>query len=137
MLGLGLASGLYRWSPAPLGSLAAPLAVAFVAPSLGEEVAFRGLLVPDLAESARPWAGLALATSLFVAWHIVEALVLLPNAKPIFLRPDFLACAAILGLGCGLIRWRGSSVWPAVALHWLVVCVWQAWLGGPSLEALR
>jgi predicted Abi (CAAX) family protease len=61
----------------------------------------------------------------------------LPRAAPIFLRPDFLACAAILGAGCALIRWRTASIWPAVALHWLVVVIWQTWLGGPEVAALR
>ena len=46
-------------------------------------------------------------------------------------------CAATLGLGCALIRWRTGSLWPAVALHWLVVVTWQTLLGGPGLDALR
>ena len=30
-----------------------------------------------------------------------------------------------------------GSDWHVVALHWLVVVVWQTWLVGPGLEALR
>ncbi len=58
-------------------------------------------------------------------------------AAPIFLRADFLACAAILGAGCAIIRWRTASLWPAVILHWLMVVVWQTWLGGAGVGALR
>jgi predicted Abi (CAAX) family protease len=50
-----------------------------------------------------------------------------------FLRPDFLACTAILGLGCALMRWRTGSLWPAVILHGGFVVVWQTWLGGVRL----
>ena len=45
-------------------------------------------------------------------------------------RRLILATTAIEGLGCALIRWRTGSLWPAVALHWLEVVVWQTWLGG-------
>jgi predicted Abi (CAAX) family protease len=72
----------------------------------------------------------------FAAWRPVETLYL-RHAAPIFLRGDFLICAAILGAGCAVIRWRTASLWPCVALHWLVVVVWQTWLGGPSAQALR
>ena len=37
------------------------------------------------------------------------------------------------GIGCGLARWRTGSLWPPVAIHWLMVVVWQTWLGGFSL----
>jgi membrane protease YdiL (CAAX protease family) len=56
----------------------------------------------------------------------------LPQAM-MFLRPDFLACTAILGLGCVLMRWRTGSLWPAVILHGGFVVVWQTWLGGVRL----
>ena len=52
-----------------------------------------------------------------------------------FLRPDFLASTAILGLACALMRWRTGSLWPAVALHGGFVVVWQTWLGGVSALA--
>jgi len=90
------------------------------------------LLVPARDEAARPWTSIALSTVLYVAWHPLEALTFLPKAT-MFLRPDFLACTAILGLGCALMRWRTSSLWPAVLLHGGFVVVWQTWLGGVRL----
>lgn len=128
--------GLAQPGPPELSSLPLRALTVLVIPALGEELAFRGLLVPDRTETARPFASLVLATVLFTGWHGVETLFL-SHAAAIFLRPDFLACAAVLGFGCGLMRWRTASVWPGVLLHWAVVVVWQTWLGGPGIAALR
>jgi predicted Abi (CAAX) family protease len=78
---------------------------------------------------------LAGVTAVFTAWHVAEVKTFLPAAEPMFIRPDFLACAAILGLGCGVIRWRTGSLWPGVGLHWLMVTLWQTWLGGFMVQA--
>jgi predicted Abi (CAAX) family protease len=132
---IGFAGGLYR----PLApNYAGPLSLisaAFI-PSLGEESIFRGLLMPDRTEPSRPLAAIGGTTALFVIWHGVETLFL-PRAAPIFLRPDFLACAACLGAGAAVIRWRTASLWPCVMLHWLAVVAWQTWLGGPTISDLR
>jgi predicted Abi (CAAX) family protease len=136
MAGLGFASGLYHLAHADLEGLPARAALAFVTPALGEETLFRGLMIPSIAVRPRPWTELGVTTAIFVAWRLVEAAVILPQARWLFLRPDFLCCAGVLGLGCGLMRWRTSSLGPGVALHWAVVVVWQTWLGGPALEAL-
>jgi predicted Abi (CAAX) family protease len=136
MAGVGFGGGLYRFASSDLAALPwRMLSVAFV-PALSEEAAFRGLLVPDRTETSRPMVAIVVVTAIFTAWHAVETLFL-HHAGSIFLRPDFLACAAILGAGCAVIRWRTGSLWPAVGLHWLVVVVWQTWLGGPELAALR
>ena len=105
-------------------------------PSLTEEGFFRGMLMPDRSETRRPFAWIVATAAAFTAWHPVETLFL-RHAASIFLRPDFLACTAILGLGAATIRWRTASLWPAVALHWLAVVLWQTWLGGPGLASLR
>jgi uncharacterized protein len=126
----GFAGGLYALHPANTAGMPGRLVAVLIAPAIGEEVVFRGLLVPDRTETRRPWFALAVATAIFTLWHVVEAKTFLTAAARMFLRPDFLACAAILGLGSGLIRWRTGSLWPCVALHWLMVTVWQTWLGG-------
>jgi predicted Abi (CAAX) family protease len=46
-----------------------------------------------------------------------------------------LALAALLGFACAILRWRASSIWTAVALHWVVVVAWQGWFGGLSFGA--
>ena len=130
---VGFSSGLYALHPANLNGLPLRLITVLLAPACGEEAVFRGLLVPSRAESAKPALQIALATSVFVAWHLVEAKLILPTAATLFERPDFLACAGLVGLGCAVIRWRTGSVWPAVTLHWLMVTIWQTWLGGLTL----
>jgi len=129
MAALGFATGLYALTPTTPGLPLRLLTVLFV-PALGEEIPFRGLLVPG-PEARRPYAAIAISTALYVAWHRLEALTFLPHAT-MFLRPDFLACTAILGLGCAVMRWRTGSLWPAVLLHGGFVVVWQTWLGGVS-----
>jgi predicted Abi (CAAX) family protease len=111
------------------------LLTVLIAPAIGEEAFFRGLLIPARAETRTPARDLAVATGIFTLWHVFEAKTFLPAAARMFTRPDFLGCAAILGLGCGVIRQRTGSIWPGVALHWLMVTLWQTWLGGFVLEA--
>jgi len=132
---IGFSSGLYALGPARTEGLAARAVGVLIAPAIGEEAFFRALLIPDRAETARPWAALAAVTGIFTLWHVVEGKTFLRIADPMFLRPSFLACAASLGLGCGIIRWRTGSLWPAVATHWLAVMIWQTWLGGLVVEA--
>lgn len=134
MAAIGFSTGLYRLTPAEPGLPLRMLTVLFV-PALGEEIPFRGLLTPGPGESRRPWLETGLATGLYVLWHVVEALTFLPGAAAVFLRPDFLTCCAVLGLSCAIMKRRTGSVWPAVALHWALVVVWQTWLGGVSALA--
>ena len=136
MAAVGFSGGLYRFGPASLAGLPLRLVSVVFVPALSEEAAFRGLLVPDRSETSRPFAAIVIVTAIFTLLHVVETLFL-RHAAPMFLRADFLACAAILGAGCAVIRWRTGSLWPAVALHWLVVVVWETWLGGPDLAALQ
>lgn len=130
MAAIGFSTGLYALTPTTSGLPLRLLTVLFV-PALGEEIPFRGLLVPGRGEARRPWIAIAVSTALYVAWHPLEALTFLPHAT-MFLRPDFLVCTAILGLGCAVMRWRTGSLWPAVLLHGGFVVVWQTWLGGVS-----
>jgi predicted Abi (CAAX) family protease len=133
---VGFSGGLYHLGAPDLAGLPLRLVSVVFIPSLGEEAAFRGVLVPDRSETLRPLVAITAATAIFTGWHMVETLFL-RHAAPIFLRADFLACAAILGAGCAVIRWKTASLWPVVALHWLAVVVWQTWLGGPGIEALK
>ena len=130
---VGFATGLYALTPTAPGLPLRLLTVLFV-PALGEEIPFRGLLVPGRDETRNPWPTIAVSTALYVAWHPLEALTFLPHAT-MFLRADFLICTAILGLGCAVMRWRTGSLWPAVLLHGGFVVVWQTWLGGVSALA--
>lgn len=131
MMVIGFVTGLYRLQPTEPG-LALRMLVVFFIPAVGEEIPFRGVLTPGPNDSVRPRLEIALSTSLYTLWHVFEAVTFLPAAAPIFLRPDFLLCCAVLGLGCAVMKRRTGSIWPAVILHWALVVIWQTWLGGVS-----
>ncbi|MFT4254035.1 MAG: CPBP family glutamic-type intramembrane protease [Caulobacter sp.] len=130
MAAIGFSTGLYRLTETAPG-LPLRLLMVWIVPALGEEIPFRGLLLPGRDETRRPWLWLAVSTALYVAWHPLETLTFLPHATT-FLRWDFLLCTTILGLACALMRLRTGSLWPAVLLHGGFVIVWQTWLGGVS-----
>jgi len=129
-LTIGLAGGFLRPATADWSMLWWSLPLALIVPSLGEELVFRGLLVPGREARGSAWWTILLSTAMFVVWHVFQALTFMQAAAPIFLRPDFLATTAVLGLACGWLRHRTGSLWPAVALHWLEVAGWQIWFGG-------
>lgn len=131
---IGFATGLYHLTPTQPG-LPLRMLVVFFIPALGEEIPFRGLLTPGPNESSRPRLEIATSTALYTVWHVFEAVTFLKSAASVFLRPDFLLCCAVLGLGCAVTKRVTGSIWPAVILHWALVVVWQTWLGGVS--ALR
>ena len=131
MMVIGFATGLYHLTPTQPGLPLRLLTVLFI-PALGEEIPFRGLLTPGPEETARPRLEIAVSTGLYTLWHVFEAVTFLKSAASVFLRPDFLLCCAVLGLGCAITRLKTGSIWPAVLLHWALVVVWQTWLGGVS-----
>ncbi len=133
----GFATGLLAWRPRPLHETLALALPALIAPAIGEEVAFRGLMIPGGKDAPSAWTAITVSTALFCAWHVLEASTFLPRARPLFMRPDFLAWTVLLGVACAALRRRSSSLWTAVILHWAVVVVWQGWLGGPTAQALR
>ena len=129
MLVVAYAGGLVRLQapsePAVLLSLAAML---FVAPALGEEILFRGMMIPR-ASTSPEW--ILASTLLFVLWHPLQAVTVGPPWAAAFLDPWFLSAVAILGVSLGRIYAATRSLWPAVAAHWFVVFSWKAFLGGP------
>jgi predicted Abi (CAAX) family protease len=134
--GLGLLTGLLEYKPQPLEVVGRIALTALFVPALGEEVLFRALLIPDRPGSPTAWRPVAVSTVLFTLWHAAETLWL-PGARTIFLRPDFLAWAAALGLACAALYRRSGSLWPPILLHWAAVVAWQGWMGGPvGLDAL-
>ena len=134
---VGLATGMLRWAPQGTGVLvSSALSVIFI-PALGEELLFRGPWIPGRSEGASPLRPIALSTTAFCLWHVLET-TWLPGARPLFLRADFLAWTVLLGLACAVLRFRSGSLWPAVILHWAAVVAWETWLGGPvGIDALR
>jgi predicted Abi (CAAX) family protease len=129
---LGFATGLLRFESRPLGVILRLAPIVFVVPALGEEVVFRGLMIPDRTERPSALAAILVSTAIFTGWHVVETQWLKAEAAT-FLRPDFLAWAAGLGLVCAVLRRRSGSIWPPVILHWAAVVAWMGWFGGRPL----
>lgn len=125
---LGRAGDFALWTARPFGI--ADLGVAallFVVPSLGEELLFRGLLLPE----RRAALFAPLSVGLFVLWHPLQAWTFGPPWAALFIEPAFLAAALILGVTLTAIRLVTRSLWPAIIGHWLVVAAWKLALGGP------
>lgn len=128
---IGLASDLLKLAPRSPVEILKTAAIALIIPALGEEIPFRGLLVPSRDEAPSAWAATLGSTAVFTAWHGLETLWQ-PQHRALFLRSDFLAWAAWLGFWCAILRRRSGSLWTPVALHWSTVVIWIGWLGGPS-----
>ena len=128
MLVVAHLGGLVHFAPEGDASILLRLgATLLIAPALGEELLFRGLLIPRGASAK--W--ILLSVLLFVLWHPLQAVTIGPPWAASFLDPWFLAIVAILGTALGRIYAATGSLWPGVALHWAVVFGWKSVLGGP------
>lgn len=113
----------------PLG--AALLVLAFLVPaiglavdavvSLGEELGWRGFLVPALYERWGFTRTSLLSGAVWAAWHLPLIVALVPSLQP---GPPLLAAVAFFAINVtGIsfaytwLRLRTDSVWPAVVLH--------------------
>ncbi len=64
---IGFSTGYYALHPPLLKGLPLRLISVLIAPGLGEEIPFRGLLVPGRREAVNPWPSLVLVTAVFTA----------------------------------------------------------------------
>lgn len=116
--------------PAQLLPLA--LRVIFL-PALLEELLFRVLPNPHPAEGASGrliwWAALLSLGAYVLAHPLANRLSPVPTP---FAEPEFILLAGLLGVACLLLYRRSGSLWPPMALHWLVVTSWLA-LGGRGM----
>ena len=134
-LALGLGSGFlepgHPWPrPRRLVSAAAAL---LPMPALGEELLFRGALLPHPGEGT-PWPQLlawsALGIGLFVLYHPLAGRLWYRRAERLFHDPRFLLQTALLGVATTALYQVSGSLWPAVLLHAVAVLVWLERLGG-------
>ena len=108
----------------------------FVFPSFFEESFFRGILIPNNAKERGLKFILLIAiisSTLFVAWHPLNALTINKGAQELFLNPYFLFVAFCLGMACSLSYIYSRSLWAPVMIHWLTVFLWVFFLGGRNL----
>jgi membrane protease YdiL (CAAX protease family) len=116
----------FGWAPGSVGligylllTVTAGLIVA-IARALGEEIGWRGFLVPHLAKVSS-FAALSLISGLmWAAWHYPSMLM---GEYGAFGTPDwyrficFTVMATSLGFILAWLRLRSGSVWPAAILH--------------------
>ena len=135
---ISLWSPVLRFDPALPGLTADPArflmlaALALVAPSLAEELVFRGALQPGRLDSPAALAASALSLIAFIVWHPVQVRTGWFTGQPIFQAPGFLVMAGLLGLVCTISVHRSGSLWPAATMHWVVVMVWKASAPAPA-----
>lgn len=90
-----------------------------VIPALGEEIGWRGWLLPHLLQRFGPWSAIAISGVVWGMWH--APVILLGYNYPD--APGWLALLAMTGMCTvigGIIGWlrlRGGSVWPAAIAH--------------------
>jgi predicted Abi (CAAX) family protease len=138
LLLLGTAGGLMHWRPTFDATTLKLAIVAIVAPAFGEELLFRGAILPKPQASAPlPIMPLALSVLLFVLWHPLQIFVFGAHWAETMLNPWFLAAVAAFGVASARLYWKTGTLWPSIGLHWLVVVGWKALLSGPSPWIVR
>lgn len=89
--------------------------------ALGEELGWRGLLVPALSERHGFTATSLLSGAIWAAWHVPLVVALVPGVQPGPPRMAAIAFFAVNLIGVSFafawLRLRTGSVWPAVVLH--------------------
>lgn len=127
----GYVGGWIRLAPEfdVTSSLTAAIILFFI-PALAEELVFRGILLSWFARVSQRW-GNWLSIALFVLWHPLQALTFGPPWSAIFLQPSFLFATFLLGIVLTHIRIVTQSLWPVVAIHWIMVLLWKLFFGGP------
>ena len=114
-------------------SIVMTVAIAFIFPSLIEESLFRVLLLPHPIEQ-QSLGAIALwsvgSLIVFILAHPLNALLVLTSRRETFFDSAFLTLAGLLGIVCTLTYLHSGSLWPPVALHWLIVVIWLLCLGG-------
>lgn len=112
--------------PLPIGALVAAqfvnvliaALVINIIPALGEEIGWRGWLLPKLLKFG-PWGAIGLSGVIWGLWH--APVILLGYNYP--QTPGWLAMLAMIGFCTvmggvfGWLRLRGGSVWPAALAH--------------------
>lgn len=86
---------------------------------LGEEIGWRGYLLPRL-EYLGAWAAVLLSGLLHGVWHLPVILLTdlyHPGGNKLIVVPLFLLSVTLAGVFLGYLRLRTGSVWPAVLGH--------------------
>lgn len=140
---LGWMGGFLAWHPDFGPDLLMIALIAVVVPAFVEELLFRGILLKPPSDGVTGLGPAALSALLFAFWHPLQIWVyctywpgLCPLWEPLAWNWWFLAACAALGFACARLVLATRSLWPAVALHWLVIVAWKALFSGPGAPIL-
>jgi membrane protease YdiL (CAAX protease family) len=116
VFGLGGFDGTYLWKALPVLPLAMVQGLVF---ALGEEIGWRGFLVPTLYRAGGfEWAGIGMGL-IWALWHVPLIVVGGYDAgTPAWYGiPCFVTWVAAMSVVLAWLRLRSGSLWPAVLFH--------------------
>lgn len=93
--------------------------VANMLPSLGEEIGWRGFLVPRLMKRVGLEKMLILTGLIWGVWHcpLLISGLYMPGTPVWFKVPMFIIIIGSVGVVIAIITLRAKSIWPAVVMH--------------------
>ena len=100
--------------------------------ALAEETLFRGILLKPPSDGVSGLGPELLSALLFALWHPLQTYFYAPLWAPYAWTWWFLAGTFVLGFLCARFTLATRSIWPAIALHWLVALGWKTLYGIPS-----
>lgn len=107
-------------------------AVAGLGTALAEETVFRAVLLRPPPAGASGFGASALSAILFALWHPFQTFLYHPLWEAHAWAWWFLIGTGLLGFACARLTLATRSIWPAIALHWLVAMGWKTLYGIPS-----
>jgi membrane protease YdiL (CAAX protease family) len=126
----GAGVGMPLWLWVPIATIVGPMLTLGLVLSLGEELGWRGYLLPRL-ESLGAWAAVLLTGFLHALFHLpIIFLTTLyhPGANKLILVPLFVLSLTVVGMFLGYLRLSTGSVWPAVLGHSAHNSIWAAFV---------
>jgi len=121
---------LVPWRPDP-GIPALPILATFLGIAVAEEAFFRGAVLRPPPDGASAFGPAAWSALLFALWQPLFGRLLHGNWQSYMGKPGFVIGSFLLGFVCAKLVLSTRSLWPAVALHWLVA------MGGMALYLLK
>lgn len=87
--------------------------------ALGEEIGWRGFLVPRLKEKYGERKSLIISSLFWCLWHfpLIISGNYLSNIPIYYQLPMFTLCIFPIGIICGILALQTNSVWPSAFLH--------------------
>ena len=87
--------------------------------ALGEEIGWRGFMVPALVERLGLNRTLVFSSLFWCCWHLPLLIGggYMPGTPLLYQLPAFVLCIFPVGVMAGLLTLRSGSVWPAAFLH--------------------